>query len=95
MPNGTYGGVRGKGAQAKCSRSPTYSIATRLLRFLGRGTGEGEGRGVTGSQSLSAVTGGEESVWVRNSVLGHRLFKLKNFDAIIKPFSRIISKFAV
>ena len=26
MPNGTYGGVRGKGAQAKCSRSPTYSI---------------------------------------------------------------------
>ena len=27
MPNGTYGGVRGKGAQAKRSRSPTYSIA--------------------------------------------------------------------
>ena len=26
MPNGTYGGVRGKGAQAKRSRSPTYSI---------------------------------------------------------------------
>ena len=31
MPNGTYGGVRGKGAQAKRSRSPTYSIFTHLF----------------------------------------------------------------
>lgn len=30
-----------------------------------------EGRGVTGSQFLSTVTGGEETVWGRNSVLGH------------------------
>lgn len=35
------------------------------------------GRGVPGSQSLSAVTGGEETVWVRNSVLAHRLLKLE------------------
>ena len=54
-----------------------FLVATPLLRFFGRGTGEGEGRGVTGSQSLSAVTGGEETVWGRNSVLVHRLFKLE------------------
>ena len=59
------------------SPSRRFFCMTPLLRFLGRWTGEGEGRGVTGSQSLSAVTGGEETVWGRNSVLGHRLFKLE------------------
>ena len=34
MPNGTYGGVRGKGAQTKRSRSPTYSIKGSCKKTL-------------------------------------------------------------